>query len=45
MLFRWSKEEEKDKLGMVGKPGQKRLLGRPMHRWDDKIKRDLKRKA
>jgi len=45
MLFRWSKEQEKDKLGMVGKPGQKRLLGRPTHRWDDKIKRDLKKKG
>jgi hypothetical protein len=45
MLFRWSKEEEKDKLGMVEKPGQKRQLGRPTHRWDDKIKRDLKKKG
>lgn len=28
---------------MVRNPGQKRLLGRPMHRWEDKIKTDLKK--
>jgi hypothetical protein len=26
---------------LVGKPEGKRLLGRPRHRWDDKIKIDL----
>jgi hypothetical protein len=45
MLFRWSKKEEKDKLGMVGKLGQKKLLGRTIHRWEDKIKRDFKKKG
>jgi hypothetical protein len=41
MLFRWSRKEERDELGKVGKPGQKRLLGRPTHRWAYKIKTDL----
>jgi len=26
---------------LVGKPGGKRLPGRPMHRWEDNIKMDL----
>jgi hypothetical protein len=26
---------------LVGKPGGKRPLGRPRHRWDDNIKMDL----
>jgi hypothetical protein len=26
---------------LVGKPERKRLLGRPMHRWEDSIKMDL----
>jgi hypothetical protein len=26
---------------LVGKPERKRLLGRPKHRWKDKIKMDL----
>ena len=26
---------------LVGKPGVKRPLGRPMHRWEDNIKMDL----
>jgi hypothetical protein len=26
---------------LVGKPGRKRLLGRPRHRWEDNIKLDL----
>jgi hypothetical protein len=26
---------------LVGKPGGKRLLGRPRHRWEDNIKMDL----
>ena len=27
---------------LVGKPGEKRALGRPRHRWEDNIKMDLK---
>jgi hypothetical protein len=30
---------------LVGKPEGKRLLGRPMHRWDDGIKMDLSETA
>jgi len=26
---------------LVGKPEEKRLLGRPRHRWEDNIKKDL----
>jgi len=26
---------------LVGKPGRKRLLGRPRHRWEDNIKVNL----
>jgi len=26
---------------LVGKPEEKRLLGRPRHRWEDNIKMDL----
>jgi hypothetical protein len=28
--------------GLVGKPEEKRPLGRPKHRWEDNIKMDLK---
>ena len=28
---------------LVGKPEGKRPLGRPMHRWEDNIKMDLKK--
>jgi hypothetical protein len=27
---------------LVGKPGRKRPLGRPRHRWEDNIKMDLR---
>ena len=33
--------EERHIQGLVGKPEEKRPLGRPRHRWEENIKMDL----
>jgi len=33
--------EDRDVHRVLGKPEEKRLLGRPTHKWDDNIKMDL----
>jgi hypothetical protein len=35
-------EERKVHRGLVGKPKEKRPLGRPRHRWEDGIRMDLR---